>query len=76
MAGMVVYPIVPNSVIRESADSLLEQVPPWFEANPDRVDCVLAFHYGRIIEVTRANYREVIEAVAAECTATEPGGTP
>ncbi len=67
MAGIVVYPRVPDSVIRESADKLLEQIPAWFAANPDRVDCLLEFHYGKLVTVTRENFREEIEAVAAEC---------
>ena len=67
MAGIVVYPRVSDGVIRKSVDKLLKQIPAFFAANPGRDDCVLEFYYGKIVAVTPKNFREEVEAVAAEC---------
>ncbi len=61
MTMFAVYPNVPDEKIREAADKLLKDIPEWFSNNPKRRVCRVEFFYGKVLKLTRKNYKEMIE---------------
>jgi hypothetical protein len=69
MAMFCVYQTIPEEEIRQQAVSLLEQIPPWFEAHPERDDCVVEFCYGKVLTLSRVDYQKQIEQATEDAIA-------
>lgn len=60
-SAIAVYPRYPDEEIRRCIEEIREQLPAWFDANPQRKICKVNLFYGRSVDLRRENYERRLD---------------
>jgi hypothetical protein len=55
-----VYQTIPEPTIRSWVNDFVPRLEAWFQSNPKRKICKVAWFYGRTFDLRRDNYQEKI----------------